>query len=226
MRNVTWGGLCVALVLLPGCEGMGPLGPQTPPASSAPANAPAPPTKEQVYEAFTRLNKAMEDAYERIIKERGARTVAAPRAVAFEALNDGLTRLGMIVENRDPDLGFLAVAAPAPKPLDAAEWRTTVQSDAPLMAGILCPVLGEYCKTIKFEPEDYVIVINATARALDADRTVVSLTTRMREIRPRPGVPRREYPPPTGVQMALDKIWAEFDRALAERQAPPSGPKR
>lgn len=227
MRNVMRAGLCAALALLLGCEGMGPLGSRQAPASSpSPAKAPAPPTKEQIHEAFTRLNKAMEDAYERIIKERGTRTVAATRAVAFEALGVGLTRLGMIVENRDPDLGFLAVAAPAPKPLDAAEWRTTVQSDAPLMAGILCPVLGEYCKSVRFEPEDYVIVINATARAVDADRTVVSLTTRMREIRPRPGVPRRDYPPPTGVQMALDKIWAEFDRALAERHAPPTEPKR
>lgn len=220
MRRLIWGVLGATLALLQGCEGMGPLGPQTPP-PSAPAKAPAPPTKEQVHEAFTRLNKAFEDAYERIIKERGSRSVAAPRAVAFDALNIGLTRLGMIVENRDPDLGFLAVAAPAPRPLDAAEWRTTVQADAPMMGGILCPVLGEYCKTLKFEPEDYVIVINATVRPADAGRSVVSLTTRMREIRPRPGVPRREYPPPTGVHMALDKIWAEFERALAERQARP-----
>jgi hypothetical protein len=37
----------------------------------------------------------------------------------------------------------------------------------------------------------------------------------MREINPRPGVPRREYPPPTGVRMALDKIWAEYERERA-----------
>ena len=39
----------------------------------------------------------------------------------------------------------------------------------------------------------------------------------MREIAPRPGMPRRDYPPPTGVRMALDKIWAAFDQALAEQ---------
>ncbi|HVP07951.1 MAG TPA: hypothetical protein VMT02_00390 [Burkholderiales bacterium] len=221
MNRISWIAICAGLSVLQGCPGPGPFGDRSEPKKAdAGAMKPAPPpTREQIVEAFTRLNKALEDAYERIIKERGSRTVPASRAVAFDALNAGLARLGMIVENRDPDLGFLAVAAPAPRPLDAAEWRTTVQSDLPLMAGILCPVLGEYCKTIKFEPEDYVIVINATTRTLDADRSLVSLTTRMREIRPRPGVPRREYPPPTGVQMALDKIWAEFDRALAERQA-------
>jgi hypothetical protein len=40
-------------------------------------------------------------------------------------------------------------------------------------------------------------------------------TTRMREIVERPGVPRREYPPPTGVRMALDKIWTEYERERA-----------
>jgi hypothetical protein len=165
----------------------------------------------------------MKDAYERVLQERGSRTVGVPRMAAFDAMDIALTRLGMITENRDPDLGFLAVAAPAPRPLDANEWHTTVQSDQPLMASILCPILGEYCKSIRFEPDDYVIVINATVRALGADRSEVSLTTRMREIMERPGVPRREYPPPTGVRMALDKIWVQFDRALAERQPRSAG---
>jgi len=219
LRVLVFAGLAV----LQGCEGLSPVGNSQgnkeppPPALCA---SKQPPTKEQFVEAFTRLNKAMENAYERILKERGSRTVPASRAVAFDAMYAGLTRLGMIVENRDSDLGFLVVAAPAPKPLDDTEWRTTVQSDLPLMAGILCPILCEYCKAIKFEPEDYVIVINATARALDAGRTEVTVTTRMREIRPRPGMPRRDYPPPTGVHLALDKIWSEFDRALDERQRP------
>jgi len=219
MHRRSWIAVCVAAAALTGCDPspwIKPTPPAPPPAASTP------PSKEKVAEAFTRLNVALKDAYERIIRERGTRTVAAHRAVAFDALHTGLTRLGMIVENRDAEIGVLTVAAPAPKPLDAAEWRTTVQSDLPLMAGILCPVLGDYCKTIKFEPDDFVIVINATVRELDANRSEVSLTTRMREIAPRPGMPRRDYPPPTGVQMALDKIWAQFDRALAERQTRPA----
>lgn len=218
MRRVAGMVVGAALALLQGCEGIGPLGPRPSEPPPAAGKAAAPPSKEKIDEAFTRLNTALKDAYERILKERGTRTVAAPRTLAFDALNAGLVRLGMIVENRDPDLGFLAVAAPAPRPLDAAEWRTTVQADLPLMAGILCPILGDYCKSVRFEPDDFVIVINATVRPLEGDRSEVSLTTRMREIAPRPGVPRREYPPPTGVNMALDKIWAQFERALAERQ--------
>jgi len=216
MRTLFWVTYCAIAAALTGCN---PAPPWVKPAPAEPRpEAAPPPSREKVAEAFTRLNAALKDAYERIIRERGTRTVAAPRAAAFDALHTGLTRLGMIVENRDAEIGVLTVAAPAPKPLDAAEWRTTVQSDQPLMASILCPVLGEYCKAIRFEPDDFVIVINATVRELDAGRSEVSLTTRMREIVERPGVPRREYPPPTGVQMALDKIWAQFDRALAERK--------
>ncbi len=221
MPRLFWIAICALITALTGCAPFPPRDPA--PAPAPPPAASAPPTKEKIAEAFTRLNAALKDAYERIIRERGTRAVASPRPVTFDALHTGLTRLGMIVENRDPEIGVLTVAAPAPKPLDAAEWVTTVRSDQPLMAGILCPVLGEYCKTIRFEPDDFVIVINATVRELDAGRSEVSLTTRMREIAERPGVPRREYPPPTGVQMALDKIWAQFDRALAERQPRPAG---
>jgi len=220
MRKIIWIAVCACAVTLAGCPTInGGAKPPSPPPPAASAS------KEKVAEAFTRLNAALKDTYERIIRQRGTRVVAAPRGVAFDAIQVGLTRLGMIVENRDPEIGVLTVAAPAPRPLDAAEWRTTVLSDQPLMAGILCPVLGEECKTIRFEPEDFVIVINATVRELGAGRSEVSLTTRMREIAERPGVPRREYPPPTGVQMALDKIWAQFDRALAERQPKPAGPR-
>lgn len=215
MRRLFWIAICTVVAALTGCETAPPWGKPSPPAP--PPAAPAQPSKEKIAEALARLNTAFKDAYERIIRERGTRSISAPRAVAFDSLHAGLTRLGMVVENRDPDIGVLTVAAPAPKPLDATEWRTTVLSDQPLMAGILCPALGEYCKTIKFEPDDFLIVINATVRELDAGRSEVSLTTRMREIVERPGVPRRDYPPPTGVQMALDKIWAAFDQALAEQ---------
>jgi hypothetical protein len=60
-----------------------------------------------------------------------------------------------------------------------------------------------------------VIVINATVLGAANNASRISLTTRMREIMPRPGVPRRDYPPPTGVRMALDKIWAEYERERA-----------
>ena len=202
---------CAFVALVAGCAAP----PWQPEPEPKPAAKPAPPTPEQVNEALTRLNKAFQESYERILDERGSRSDVAARAVAFAALEAALRRLGMIVESRDPDAGTLTVAAPAPRPLNADEWRRVVQDDGPMMARILCPTLGEYCRQIRFEPEDYVIVINATVLGAANNASRISLTTRMREIMPRPGVPRRDYPPPTGVRMALDKIWAEYERERA-----------
>jgi hypothetical protein len=208
-----------ALALVAGCiPGTGTVKPDPQPLKPPPAKEATPPTAEQIRQAFTNLNEKFRVEYERALNEKGARTIPANRASAFEALNAALARLGMIVESRDSDVGILTVAAPAPRPLSTDEWRRTIQSDLPMMAAILCPILGSYCTTIKFEPDDYVIVINATVLATPAGGAEVSLTTRMREIAPRPGTPRRDYPPPTAVRTALDKIWGAFDQALAEQQ--------
>lgn len=211
---------CASLALAAGCaevqrvfEPAPAPAPATPPRTTPPVT----PSPEQIAEAFTRLNRAFQGEYEKIIGERGRRTVAVRPQDAFDALHVALIRLGMIVESQDPIVGTLTVAAPAPRPLTLEEWRHTVQADLPMMASILCPVLGPYCKTLKFEPDDYVIVINATVLAASGGAEV-SLTTRMREIVPRAGTPRRDYPPPTGVYMALDKIWASFEKELAARQ--------
>lgn len=185
------------------------------PVPAAPPKPASPPTAAQLNDALTRLNKAFQEAYERILDERGTRVDPAARAIVFQALDGAFRRLGMIVEGRDGDAGTLTVAAPAPRPLNSEEWRRVVQEDAPMMAAILCPVLGEYCKQIRFEPDDYVIVINATVLPAPGNGSRISLTTRMREIIERPGVPRRDYPPPSGVRYALDKIWAEYERERA-----------
>jgi hypothetical protein len=203
-----------AIILLAGCAA--PFTPGAPPEEPARVAKPAPPpTPEQVNDALTQLNKAFQEEYEKVLDQRGSRPDVAPRATAFAALEASLRRLGMIVESRDPDGGTLTVAAPAPRPLSMDEWQRVVQDDGPMMMRILCPKLGEYCRKIRFEPEDYVIVINATVLGAANNSSRVSLTTRMREIKERPGVPRRDYPPPTGVRMALDKIWGEYERERA-----------
>jgi len=203
-----------AIILLAGCAS--PFTPSAPPEEPARVAKPAPPpTPEQVNDALTQLNKAFQEEYEKVLDQRGSRSDMAPRATAFAALEASLRRLGMIVESRDPDGGTLTVAAPAPRPLSMDEWQRVVQDDGPMMMRILCPKLGEYCRKIRFEPEDYVIVINATVLGAANNSSRVSLTTRMREIKERPGVPRRDYPPPTGVRMALDKIWGEYERERA-----------
>ena len=74
---------------------------------------------------------------------------------------------------------------------------------------------------INFEPQGLLVVINGTT--LDSPGgSEISLTMRLREVAPPPsGMPRREYPPPTGVRLGLDKIWAQFEQELrAARRIP------
>lgn len=219
MRRIRWALSCAALALLAACAPPdGAIFRPTPTPAPTPAPTPEPsatPTREQIAAAFGRLNLAFQSEYERIMDERGTRSFPVHRADAFSALNGALAKLGMIVESRDPMAGTLTVASPAPRPLDAGEWRRAAEADLPMMQGILCPTLGErICRSVRFEPDDYVIVINSTVLAT-ANGSQVSLTTRMREIAPsQTGMPRREYPPPTGVRMALDKIWARVEQEL------------
>jgi hypothetical protein len=208
--------LYAASALLAGCPQLPDLVKPAPPEQPQQAPQPKPPpTKEQIYGAFVRLNQAFQAEYERILDERGVRAFAVPRADAFNALSATMVRLGMIVESRDPLAGTLTVASPAPRPLDAGEWTRAAQADLAMMQGILCPTLGDkLCRSVRFDPDDYVIVINSTVVPAKAG-SEVSLTARMREIAPtQTGLPRRDYPPPTAVRMALDKIWQRFEQEL------------
>ncbi|HEX9185129.1 MAG TPA: hypothetical protein VF876_17885, partial [Burkholderiales bacterium] len=55
-----------------------------------------------------------------------------------------------------------------------------------------------------------------TATVLPAfNGSEISLTARMRQLKPPPsGMPRREYAPPTGVHMAIDKMWVRIEQTL------------
>jgi hypothetical protein len=176
---------------------------------------------DQVRRAISEVNREWQRDYEGILADRGIRTYKVARMDAFVALHAGLSRLGMRIVDQDPDLGTLNVEAAAPRPLDAAEWRRAADADLPRLRDIARKHIGLAAQFISFEPEGLDIVINATVIEVPGG-TEVSLTTRMREVAPpRSGMPRREYPPPTGVRMALDKIWGQFEAELrAARKLP------
>ena len=178
-------------------------------------------SQDEIRHATTDVNQAFQKEYEAILAEKGIRTYKVRRADAFVALHAALSRLGMRVIDQDPDVGTLHVEAPAPTPLNAQEWAKAAQADLPKMREIASKHVGMAAAMIKFEPEGLLIVIHATA--LDAaPGTEVSLTMRMREVAPpKSGMPRREYPPPTGVRIGLDKIWAQLEQELrAARKIP------
>jgi hypothetical protein len=166
--------------------------------------------------AISDVNTDFRVEYERILLEVGTRVyVRVPRDQAYAALQGAFSRIGMPVTDASPDIGYLAVRAPAPKPLDTREWNLVNDEDLPRIRQLAAPHIGALAaRTVRFEPEGLDVIINATALEV-RDGTEVSLTMRMRETAPpRTGYPRREYAPPTAVRMGLAKIWREVDRDL------------
>lgn len=166
--------------------------------------------------AIEAVNKAFQADYEAMLADRGQRSYKVRRGDAFVALHATMSRLGMRITDQDPDIGTLTAVAPAPLPLNAQEWHRAAEVDLPRMRAIARPHVGLLAETILFAPEGLEIVINASVSAVDGG-SEVALTTRMREVAPPRGdLPRREYPPPTGVQIALDKIWRQFEQQLRQ----------
>ena len=173
-------------------------------------------TEEQIIGALNDVNQDFRQEYERILLEKGTRVYRVPRGAAYAALQGALGRLGMQVADQSPDIGYLNVRAPAPKPLSAQEWNVAAARDLPRMRELAERHVGILARFAKFEPDGLDIVINATALEV-RDGTAIELTMRMREVRPpKSGRPRRDYPPPTAVNLGLDKIWREVDRDLKD----------
>ena len=139
----------------------------------------------------------------------------ASSSEAFDAANAALVSLGMVIKQQARGLGYIQAEAPAPLPLTRIEWDRTSALDLPKAREILRRHIGPLADLFKFEPEGIDTVITATI--IEArDGAEVSLTMRMREVAPpTSGLPRREYPPPTALQLGLDKIWNALNRELA-----------
>jgi hypothetical protein len=178
-------------------------------------------TTEGARDAINEVNKDFQKQYEEILRERGTRAFAVPSAQAYAGVRTAMRRLGMRLEGQDPDIGYLNFAAPAPTPLDDEEWKEVARKDLPLMQRLAARHIGLPAYLIGFEPEGLDIVINATILPAHGG-SEVSLTMRMRQVKPPPsGLPRREYAPPTGVRMGLDKIWAQVERELGVKGRSP-----
>lgn len=174
-------------------------------------------TDENVRCAINDINKEFKEQYERILVEKGTRAFNVKPSDAFLGARAALSSLGMRLEAQDADLGLLTVAAPAPTPLNQAEWKKVADTDLATMQRLAARCIGLPAYLITFEPEGLEIVITATVlQAFGGSE--ISLTARMRQVKPPPsGMPRREYAPPTGVHMALDKMWLRIERELGVR---------
>jgi hypothetical protein len=174
-------------------------------------------TDEGIKCALTDVNREFKEQYERILDEKGTRAFAVRPAEAFSGTRAALFRLGMRLESQSLELGLMSVAAPAPAPLSMQEWKIAADADLPMMQRLAARCIGLPAYLFEFEPQGLEIVINATVLpALGGSE--IALTMRMRQVKPPPsGMPRREYAPPTGVRMGLDKIWGQVEKELGVR---------
>jgi hypothetical protein len=181
---------------------------------------------QQKHDAIVAVNLEFRAQYEAILAEKGTRGYALKRDDAFSAMSNALVDLGMRQESMDPSLGFMSFYAKAPTPLSDEDWRTTAEADLPKLRELVQPYIGRIpSEFIKFEPEGLQIVVNATILESPVGATLISLTMRMREVEPpRSGMPRRDYPPPTGMRIGLDKIWTQFELETGRRRALPRRP--
>jgi hypothetical protein len=179
-------------------------------------------SKDELRSAAEDVSEVFRVEYERILKERGTRVYPRRGDDAVYRVRTAALQLGMRVESYDLDLGYVRFSAPAPQPLTLREWGEAAEKDLPLMRKIVEKHVGWLLKwAVPFEPEGLDIVINATVVPVSGG-SEVTLSMRMREVKPPPtGMPRREYPPPTGVQKGLDKIWAAIDAAMEVKPRAP-----
>ncbi|HYA47613.1 MAG TPA: hypothetical protein VEF92_08690 [Burkholderiales bacterium] len=200
-RAMVW--LCAALAVLSGCA-----------------------SDQEKHDAIVAVNEEFRSQYEAILAKKGARVYSLKHDDAFNAMSKALGDLGMQSESLDLSLGLMSFVAQAPTPLSAADWRATERADLPKLRKIVEPYIGWFLTHfIKFEPQGLQNVITATILDSPESGVQVSLTMRMREIEPpRSGMPRRDYPPPTGMRIGIDKVWARFDYEIEQRQALPRQP--
>ena len=165
--------------------------------------------------AANEVSESFRVEYERILEKRGKRVYPRRRDDAVYRVRSAALALNMRVESYDLDLGYVRFSAPAPMPLNLREWGEVAAQDLPKMRAIVEKHVGSVMKwVVPFETEGLEILINATVGAVPGG-SEVALSARMRELKPPPtGFPRREYPPPTGVHRALDKLWAAIDQAM------------
>jgi len=169
---------------------------------------------QQKINAIHAVNQGFRIEYEQILGEVGKRRVGLSQREALVALRVTLSGLGLHTEAQDPDLGLLACAGPAPRPLTDAEWKQASEQDTPLLRTLIEPHVGFVSRFVQFEPQGLDVVISGTVIA-QGNSSEVSLTVRLREISPpRSGWPRREYVAPHLLRAGLDKIWAAFDQEV------------
>jgi hypothetical protein len=168
-------------------------------------------------DAINDINRAFKEEYEANLARNGAHFANVDTGTMFDATAATLVGLGMEIRQQSRGLGFINADAAAPLPLTRAEWDRAGNADLPRARELLRRHVGLLAEFFNFEPDGLDTVITATIIEARGG-SEVSLTMRLREVAPpKSGLPRREYPPPTSLQIGLEKIWSALERELGAR---------
>ena len=172
-------------------------------------------SEETKRDAINDINAAFKAEYEATLAKDGTHFLKANPGDAYDAVNATFVKLGLVVTQQSRGLGLITAEAPAPRPLDRAEWDRAATNDLPKTKEMLRKRIGALAELFHFEPEGLDTVMTATIIGARGG-SEVSYTMRMREVAPpKQNLPRRDYPPPTALKIGLDKLWATMDGELA-----------
>lgn len=165
----------------------------------------------QVRDAVREVNEVFATAYQKMLEQNGVRNFAVDQAAAITAMEKVLRDVGFVVRRREGNY-YLHVAAPAPLPLNTAEWELVRSLDEPALREIAVRHIGIKGNLARLQPQG--LEVHGYLTLLRGHQgTDISLTMRMQETKPADPnsvLPRREYPPPHAAQIGYEKIWQRF----------------
>lgn len=165
----------------------------------------------QVRDAIREVNEVFAASYQKMLEQNGVRNFPVDQATAITVMEHVLRGVGFVVRRREGNY-YLHVSAPAPLPLNTAEWELVRSLDEPAMREIAVRHLGLKGNLARLQPQG--LEVHGYLTLLRAGHgTDISLTMRMLETNPADPnavLPRRDYPPPHAAQIGYEKIWQRF----------------
>ena len=180
-------------------------------------------TDKQYNRAIFKVEAAWKEANDRILETEGKRVFQATKQQCFMAGQSTAHSLGMVVEQQSFDTGFLFVSGPAPTPLTMDEWATVQRAETENLRSLIKEDLGVVSWWVTLEPSGKDVLANVFIEETD-EGTQVSVGLRLRSTGTKGGKKKRLQPPPTAMNIGLNKFWAQFEMELAAVVSKYGGP--
>lgn len=171
---------------------------------------------EDFNRAMSNLDATWGDQNTRLEKTLGTRYYKVTKVGAIRGMVIALSNLGMTIKNQDFKTGILLATSIGPTPLSPNEWKHMEAVEMPRAKKIIEPDLGIYSEFLQANPKYSKVNVNVFFLERSKDRGLqISIRFALEYVGP--GDPNYHYstqPPPLGAQIALKKVWNEFEKTL------------